>query len=208
MTPVDPSRAPPCWSWHPLARGAAAEPVVRDWLAARLGGEASALPIRRDRRGRPQLDPPLAAFDCNWSHSGDGLLVVLGEGLQVGVDIEWRRPRPRAMALARRYYTSAEAARLLAMAEGAREEGFLRLWCAKEAVLKAHGHGLAFGLDRLEFDERDGRLQLRACDPALGSPDQWALQEISPAPGYLGAVAWREAPAASPATVQGILRDR
>ena len=76
----------------------------------------------------------------------------------------------------------------------ARERAFLRLWCAKEAVLKAHGHGLAFGLHRLEFATTGGRLHLHACDRALGRPEHWSLEEIEPAPGYLGALAWRRQP--------------
>jgi len=187
-TPVD---ARPCWAWRPLPRGAAAEPFAREWLAAQLGACAEALPIERDARGRPHLRAPFAAFDCNWSHSGDGLLVVLGRGQRVGVDLEWLRPRARALALAQRYFTATEVAWLGTLAAAACERAFLRLWCAKEAVLKAHGHGLSFGLHRLEFTEDAGRLALRACDPALGRPDDWTLQELAPAPGYLGAVAWR-----------------
>lgn len=192
MTPVHPApELRPRWAWRTLPRGTSSEPLAREWLAAQLDCAAGSLPIRRDPRGRPQLDAPLQAFDCNWSHSGEGLLVALGEGLQVGVDIEWRRPRPRALELARRYFTTAETRRLDAMADSGREDAFLRLWCAKEAVLKAHGHGLAFGLDRLEFAEHDGALRLQACDRALGSPSQWTLLELTPAPGYLGALAWR-----------------
>lgn len=194
MPAADRHPAPPRWAWRPLPRGSAAEPVARQWLAAELGRAAGSLPIRRDHRGRPRLDAPLQAFDCNWSHSGDGLLVVLGEGLQVGVDVEWRRPRPRAMALAERYFAPAEASWLGALPVAAREQAFLRLWCAKEAVLKAHGHGLAFGLHRLEFVEWDGRLRLRQCAAELGAPEQWSLREISPSPGYLGTLAWRASP--------------
>lgn len=189
-----PADTPPGWSWQPLPHGAAAEPLARAWLAQRLAAGAQALPISRDPRGRPQLGAPFAAWDCNWSHSGGGLLVVLGQGLQVGGDVEYRRPRPRALELAQRYFTAAEAGWLAGLAPAAREHAFLRLWCAKEALLKAHGHGLAFGLDRLEFADDAGTLRLRACDPALGLPGQWSLQEIAPAPGYLGALAWRRWP--------------
>ena len=191
---ADPSVPAPNWAWQPLPRGAAAEPQVREWLATRLGADADALPIRRDPRGRPRLGGPFAGFDCNWSHSGEGLLVVLGEGLQVGSDLEWQRPRARALELAQRYFTAAEVDWLDGQAVAAREHAFLRLWCAKEAVLKAHGHGLAFGLDRLQFAEHAGTLQLHACDPALGQAEQWSLREIAPAPGYLGALAWRRLP--------------
>ena len=72
-----------------------------------------------------------------------------------------------------------------------RDHAFLRLWCAKEAVLKAHGHGISFGLDRLRFEDEGGGLRLVACDPALGAPEDWSLQELQPAPDYLGALAWR-----------------
>lgn len=169
----------------------AAEPLARDWLATQLDWQADALPLRRDPRGRPQLDAPLATFDCNWSHSGDGLLVGLGHDLQIGVDLEWRRPRTRALEVADRYFAASEAVWLASLTGAARDDAFLRLWCAKEAVLKAHGHGLSFGLDRLEFGEHAGALRLHACDPALGRPGQWSLQELAPAPGYLGAMAWR-----------------
>jgi len=72
-----------------------------------------------------------------------------------------------------------------------RDEAFLRLWCAKEAVLKAHGRGLAFGLDKLAFAQGDGALVLVACDRALGAPADWQLREFIPQPGYRAALAWR-----------------
>jgi len=71
------------------------------------------------------------------------------------------------------------------------EAAFVQLWCAKEAVLKAHGHGLSFGLDRLEFTARDGGWALTACDAALGTPDDWSLHAFAPRAGYLATLAWR-----------------
>lgn len=150
------------------------------------------MPLARDARGRPQLWAPFARHDCNWSHSGDGLLVALGEGMQVGIDLERHRPRPRALALAQRFFTAAEAQWLAGHdTPDALDLAFQRLWCAKEAVLKAHGHGLSFGLDRLCFEQHDEGLRLLCCDPALGLAREWSLQELVPAPGYVGALAWR-----------------
>lgn len=180
----------PHWTWLPLARGAPAESSARSWLAAQLGA-AGDLPITRDARGRPRLGAPLADYDCNWSHSGQRLLVALGRGLQVGIDCERLRPRPRALEVARRYFDAREAAWLAAQPAATRDRAFLRLWCAKEALLKAHGHGLAFGLDRLRFVERGDRLRLVDCDPALGRAQDWQLRELAPSAGYLGALAWR-----------------
>lgn len=192
MSSEESTAQPPQWTWRPLPRGAAAEPLARDWLGGQLGAPAAELPLRRDARGRPQLDAPFEAFDCNWSHSGEGLLVVLGRDLLVGADVESVRPRVNALELARRYFTAGEAEWIAALDAAPRERAFMRLWCAKEAVLKAHGHGLAFGLHRLEFVQGQSDLRLHACDPALGEAHRWTLREIEPAPGYRGALAWRE----------------
>jgi len=180
------------WTWRAHGHGQSADPVARAWLAQQLGMASADLPLTRDPRGRPRLGPPCAAFDCSWSHSGDGLLVALGERVQLGVDSEREHARPRALELARRYFTADELDWLRSFSEGSpRDRAFLRLWCAKEAVLKAHGHGLSFGLHRLRFEPDDDRLLLAACDPALGHAEEWSLHEFEPAPGYLAALAWR-----------------
>jgi 4'-phosphopantetheinyl transferase len=147
------------------------------------------LPLARDARGRPQLHAPLDGFDTNWSHSGQRLLLALGEGLRLGIDVELVRPRPRVAALAERYFHPDEAAWLRAQPDATRLPAFVRLWCAKEAVLKAHGEGIAFGLEKLRFGEHDGQLRLDACAPALGTPADWALHEWAPEPGYRAALA-------------------
>jgi 4'-phosphopantetheinyl transferase len=183
--------SPPRWAWHPHRAGVAAETIARAWLAHQLDCTAEQLPLSRDDFGRPRLHASLAACDTSWSHSGDGLLVALGRDMDVGIDLERLRPRPRALAVAERYFTAAELAWLQVQAADARDEAFLRLWCAKEAVLKAHGRGLVFGLDKLAFAQGDGVLALVACDPALGTPADWQLLEFIPQPGYRAALAWR-----------------
>lgn len=173
----------------PRPAGSAAEPLARAWLAPRLGAVPADLPLRRDGHGRPRL--ALADHDCNWSHSGAHLLVALGRGVDVGVDVELARPRPRALELARRYFHPDEAAELAAVAGDDRSAAFLRLWCAKEAVLKAHGRGLAFGLDRLRFTGfAETTPVLVEADPALGPVGGWRLEGLD-VPGAVAVIAWR-----------------
>ncbi|KAB8186992.1 4'-phosphopantetheinyl transferase family protein [Marilutibacter maris] len=193
MSQPSPSPVSPRWTWLPRQPGVAAETQARGWLSTQLEAPPETLPLHRDAWRRPQIAAPFQGRDINWSHSGQGLLVALADsGVRVGVDLEWLRPRPRALALAQRYFTAAEHAWLAAIADvRARELAFLRLWCAKEAVLKAHGRGLAFGLDRLSFEDGPAGLRLVACHPDLGMPAHWSLREIQPAPGYRGALAWR-----------------
>lgn len=194
--PMAESSAPaaPHWQWLPWQPGAPAEDTARRWLAPQLRTPPQAIALIRDRHGRPRLQAPADA-DVGWSHSGAGLLLAYGRGVALGIDLERERPRPRALALARRFFDASEAQWLQAQAnEAARTAAFVRLWCAKEAVLKAHGRGLAFGLHRLAFAERDGALVLAQADPALGDAAHWQLREFVPHPGYRAALAWKPLP--------------
>lgn len=180
-------------AWRAYRHGMRAEPLVRAWLAQRLGCDAERLAIARSAHGRPSLEAPHAGLDVSWSHSGEGLLMASGEGVRLGIDLEFLRPRPKAQTLAERFFAAAEAGALAAMPAAAREQAFVRLWCAKEAVLKAHGQGLSFGLHRLRFAPRDDDWVLVESDPALGPPAAWTLHAFAPAPRYLATVAWRMA---------------
>jgi 4'-phosphopantetheinyl transferase len=175
----------------PHAHHERGEPAIRPVLATVLDCAADELPLVRDALGRPQLAAPFEHYDTNWSHSGEALLLALGESMELGVDIEQLRPRPRARELAQRFFHPDEVAWLDTQAEDAKVLSFVRLWCAKEAVLKAHGKGVSFGLEKLVFVEDDNHLRLAACDPALGIPADWTLHEWTPLDGYRAAVAWR-----------------
>lgn len=186
--PFDPA-TPRTWVL-PHRHGTRGEPSVRPLVAEALGLAAEELPLRRDERGRPRLHEPLQRYDLSWSHSGDTLLLALGEAMTLGADIERLRPRPRALELAQRFFHPDEAAWLRAQHEDARELAFVRLWCAKEAVLKAHGAGIVLGLEKPVFAETGGELHLVATHPALGAPEDWTLREWEPLPGYRAALAW------------------
>jgi 4'-phosphopantetheinyl transferase len=192
-------------AWWPWRRSEVAESRVRAWLGEAWGLPPESLLLTRDAFGRPHLDggsdhAALKQVDLNWSHSGDWLIAAYAEGaqiggIQIGIDIELLQPRPKALALAQRFFAPAETAWLARLADDPvrLEHTFTRLWCAKEAVLKAHGRGLSFGLEKLRFDlgENDDALRLVDCDAALGTPGDWRLDAWSPVPGYLATLACR-----------------
>lgn len=184
-------------AWWPHARETPAQPRVAGWLARQAGADAAAVTVRRDAHGRPRIAiEGQHGWDAGWSHGGAVLVAAAARGLQLGVDVEALKPRPRALALARRFFTAGEARWLEMQPAATCETDFLRLWCAKEAVLKAHGRGIAFGLDRLEFAPDDaGALRLRGCAPALGRPEDWRLHESAALQDYRIALAWRDTPA-------------
>lgn len=169
---------------------------LRAVLAAYLGMPAAAVTLQEGAGGKPQLAPMAGAdtppLDFNWSHSGDLAVVALARNLALGVDIEQASRRPRSLALAQRYFDRAEAAALAALAGKARTRAFLSLWCAKEAVLKATGAGISFGLERLAFvPDAEGYWRLAHVDAALGAPADWQVRGFAAAPGCHAALAWR-----------------
>jgi len=188
-----PVPAPLQCAWCPYQRGDSTEELLLPWFAQQLGQPHRALGIQRDARGRPSLIGSADRVDVNWSHSGQALLVALGIGVRVGVDMEFQRPRRNALALAERFFAPDETAQLQALPDAARATAFTRLWCAKEALLKAHGHGISYGLDRLVFALDGKQWQLIHCEGTLGNAQDWQLYPFAPRPGYLAALAWRRA---------------
>jgi len=180
--------------WHlPHQAKTRGEIRVRPWLAKQLGFNEDTLPLSRDSHDRPQLGKKIAHWDCNWSHSGEHLLLALGKNVRLGVDLERQRPRRNLRETIERFFHPKEILWLNTLSDANCEAAFFRLWCAKEAVLKAHGQGLSFGLHKLcLFPRTGGLLQLVSCDEALGSPSQWHLQQWQPLEGYQAALAWYE----------------
>jgi 4'-phosphopantetheinyl transferase len=168
--------------------------VLRLLLGTYLGIDAKQVLLVDDVHGRPALPSP-PTFDFNWSHSGDHALIALARALpQLGVDLERARPRARAMDLARRFFNPHESNWLDTLPPSQQERAFLRLWTAKEAVLKGIGRGLAYGLDRVIFDISGPHLRALHFDGDAGPSTDWQLHALDPDRTLLGSLAWRGKP--------------
>lgn len=163
--------------------------VVADYLHV----DAASLRLETGAHGKPFL-PNAHPLRFNWSHSGEFALLALARDLDPGVDIEQPREGVHAMELAERFFAPAEARALADLSESARDASFLQLWSAKEAVLKALGHGLSFGLERIGFAYRDGGWLPDSFDPEAGIASEWQVLPIRAAPDHAGALAWRGSP--------------
>lgn len=185
---------------------------LRGVLAAYLATDASTLRIERNAAGKPYLAD--AKLQFNISHSADALLVGLSRSQPLGVDLEsGLRERPY-LEIARRYFTGAEAAALAALPGERLAPSFLELWSAKEAVLKAIGRGIAFGLDRVgfEFGVDDAVWRLDHIAEEAGPLADWRTVRLKPTAGATGMLAWqgpqrrvRAFVAAEPATISATL---
>ncbi|MBX3726482.1 MAG: 4'-phosphopantetheinyl transferase superfamily protein [Xanthomonadales bacterium] len=170
-------------------RKQAARAALLERLATELPG-FSPSQLLRDPLGKPSLAPPFAHLTVNASDSGDWHLVGLAEGPALGVDIECVLPRPTWRALAQRWFDPAELEWLDSLDDP--EHGFLRLWSLKEALFKAHGRGLAYGLHRARFGpSAQGRLVLQRLEGPAAPARQWQCRELACGSDMVMAVAWQ-----------------
>jgi 4'-phosphopantetheinyl transferase len=181
--------------WRCRWAGGAGEAAFASLLAGYAG--AGAPPIARGEHGKPHFPAPFDTLGFNWSHSGDIALLAVGRGpagFEVGVDVETVRSRPRALELSRRFFDPCETAFLEALPAERQLAGFLTLWTAKEAVLKAHGGGLSYGLHRVSFRLRGGVAEPNSFDGDIAPAVAWCVQPVDLAPGIVSATAWRGHP--------------
>lgn len=106
--------------------------------------------------GKPALK--CGAFSISWSHTRALTLVALRQFGALGVDIEG--PRTLSAALLQRFYNDAE--RVLCKTE---PDAARRIWCLKEAYVKAVGRGIAFGLQHIDCSGPALRMIDSQCAP-------------------------------------------
>ena len=162
-------------------------------LGAYLGVPATAVQLEASEFGRPALaGSQCEAFSFNWSHSHDQALIAIARGALPGIDLERLRPHPKAIPIAQRYFSPDETAALEALPADQRDRAFLELWTAKEAVLKALGRGLAFGLHRLSIA---GPSDLPVLHRLEGyEAEQWQLHRLILDDAHVGTLAWQGSP--------------
>lgn len=171
------------------AARAALERLLRQYA------RGAAFEIATGSHGKP-FAPALPWLDFNISHAGSHVALAFARNQPLGVDIEECSRKLPATDLARRFFSAPETAALARVAPGVRTAAFLQLWTHKEAVLKALGEGLAFGLDRVEFELGTNGQAGPMCRIAsvAGGADEWQVRRFAPAAGLTGSVAWRGPP--------------
>jgi 4'-phosphopantetheinyl transferase len=126
--------------------------LLRRILSRFLGTPPRDICFATNPHGKPYLDHFPLHF--NLSHTAGYILLGVSLDLEIGVDIESLRADLAHEELAERFFTPAEYAALVALSPAARPLGFFRCWSRKEALVKATGRGIAFGLDTFEVPLR------------------------------------------------------
>jgi 4'-phosphopantetheinyl transferase len=126
--------------------------LLRELLGRYLDLDGACLELVPGPHGKPALahstdgEQRSSGRLCfNLSHSGESALYAFANDLDVGVDIERGLASTDVLALARRMFGQAEAARLQALDPAARQPAFLSAWVRHEAKLKCLGLGIGAG---------------------------------------------------------------
>ncbi len=173
------------------ARFIAARGLLRVILSSCLGAEPGALEFDYSPRGKPSLAGAFArrGLQFNLAHSGGLAVFAVARYAALGVDVEQVRPIPHLSQVIEHSFSAHERAEL------GRREGkeavtaFFQLWTRKEAWLKATGQGIA---DMAHLREVLGRPVEKGPlpqGPGCMRETRMRLQDLAPAPGFVGALA-------------------
>lgn len=170
-----------------VARG-----VLRLILGRYLTRDPEHLVFRYNSYGKPALVPAESEEPLcfNVSHSHELALYAVSRGREVGIDLEHIRSGVDIDHIAARFFAPGEVSTLRTLPATVRNEAFFRCWTRKEAYIKARGEGLSLPLDQFEVTLTPGQpaaLMSTPGDPREAS--RWSLQDLTPALGYVAALA-------------------
>ena len=166
--------------------------MLRSILARYLGRLPQEICFQYERHGKPRLRAADsgAGLEFNLAHSHELVLYAVSRGRHVGVDVEHLQPVADLEQIAAVAFSHSEQATLSALACEQQVIGFFNCWTRKEAYVKARGDGLLMPLDAFDVSLAPGEpamLLANRLDPY--EVVRWSLYTVSPADGYVGALA-------------------
>ncbi|WP_157605142.1 4'-phosphopantetheinyl transferase superfamily protein [Schlesneria paludicola] len=169
----------------------------------RLIGEACQIPPRDlqfeyGAHGKPELSQVgwpenVPRIEFSVSHSGQLGLIALTIDSAVGVDIEQRNPRVKALKLADRFFAASESQELVKLPAERLLDGFYKGWTCKEAYIKATGQGLSLSLSsfRVSMDP-DHPVALIHVDGQPDAARHWTVQSLAVGDGHSASIMVRQ----------------
>ncbi len=170
-------------------RWVVARATLRAMLGRYLDAHPSQVPLGRTPFGKPVLLGESRELDFSLSHADGLALIAIARGHRVGVDLELVRAISELDRIAMRCFTPRERAEQRAQVGPARLLAFFNGWTRKEAFTKATGEGLSRDLRGVEVTVTPGEpAQLRSLDGRDEDAARWFVRDVSPTPGFVGAV--------------------
>lgn len=166
----------------------AARGLLRIILGRYLKIEPGHVRFRYGNRGKPAVSDT-GDISFNLSHSGDLVVYAVGEGQQLGVDVECIRAPEDMEQIAQRFFCSEEYRELLTVPAHLRAKAFFNCWTRKEAFVKALGDGLSYPLDRFQVTLHPTQpAAFVNIDGCTGGETPWSLHDVAPSDDYAAAL--------------------
>jgi 4'-phosphopantetheinyl transferase len=165
---------------------------LRRLLATRLGVRPESVEFVYGAHGKPALARPGPDSDLRFSvsHCNEVAVYAFAYGREIGIDVEALRVIRDADTVAARAFSRRENEAYRALDPCDKPLGFFNCWTRKEAFVKALGDGLSYPLDRFDVSLTPGEpARLLRVEDTPGDDCGWMVDEFSPAPGYVGAIA-------------------
>ncbi len=149
--------------------------------------------------GMPLLDLNWSHTDItfNVSHSHDLAIIAVSIKNIIGIDVEMVRKDIEYEKLSKRFFSELEHQQIMGFDETSRLEAFFSTWTRKEALVKATGTGIAYGLNKFDVSvDPDQPAELLDNRWEDGCQPRWSLLNIETWPDYKAclAVAGKEMP--------------
>jgi 4'-phosphopantetheinyl transferase len=145
--------------------------ALRRILGEQTGLPPCEVPLIYSDFGKPLLPPPWDSVHFNLSHCDDLALVAVSRAGPVGVDLE-RLSRASDLLECELTFCHPEEIRSLPDDKAARAAGLLRIWTAKEALLKALGTGLYHPPELVRIEPGPGHATAGSDLPLAGIENQ------------------------------------
>ena len=159
-------------------RWAAGRGLLRQILGTYLECPPADIHFEYESQGKPALAGGKGPIAFNLSHSGKIALLAITRQKEVGVDVERVVRLSEMDAIAQRFFRADERLQLRGISGAEKQHQFFKIWTRKEAVLKCSGRGIG------------------GIEESKGVPFAGFLDELTPAPGYIGSVAAMRCPTA------------
>jgi len=166
--------------------------ALRVILGRYLNAPPADLRFRYSLYGKPSLTSEHGKGELrfNVSHSAGLALYAVTVSREIGIDIEYIRDHLTYLQIAKRFFSPQEIAMLASLPEHSQRTAFFNCWTRKEAYIKARGEGLSLLLDKFEVSLAPGvPAALLSASGDTREVSRWTLQELTPGPGYVAALA-------------------
>jgi 4'-phosphopantetheinyl transferase len=171
--------------------------MQRQLLAGYVGGHPSEISFGVVAMGKPTLSRPNdIGLSFNTTHSGNLVIIAVTANRDVGVDVEKVKPIPRALRVAKRFFSAEEHDMLASLPPDELDRAFLSIWVRREGTAKARGDSVWRGL----ASWKDGEIE--------NSPKRldWTVEYLDLGADFVGVVVaagddWRVEMKGSPSPV-------